>query len=195
MNDLTFTDGLIPAIVRDARTGAILTLAWMNQESLDKTTASGETWFWSRSRNALWHKGETSGNTQRVVHIARDCDRDALVVTVEPRGPACHTGAVSCFDGVPPPALDLAGLMRVLRDRYVERPPGSYSATLFNEGRERIAKKVGEEATEVVIAALSESRERVVSEVADLLFHVSVLLTDVGIDWSEVGTELRRREG
>jgi phosphoribosyl-ATP pyrophosphohydrolase/phosphoribosyl-AMP cyclohydrolase len=193
MNDLTFADGLIPAIVRDARTGAILTLAYMNEESLRKTNETGETWFWSRSRNELWHKGETSGHTQRVVHIAPDCDRDALVVTVEARGPACHTGASSCFEDVPPPALDLAGLMRVLRDRYEKRPEGSYSATLFNAGREKIMKKIGEESTEVIIAGLAEPRERVLSEVADLVFHVSVLLTDVGIDWSEIGAELAKR--
>ncbi|HSP33146.1 MAG TPA: phosphoribosyl-ATP diphosphatase, partial [Thermoanaerobaculia bacterium] len=129
----------------------------------------------------------------RVVHIAPDCDRDALVVSVHPNGPACHTGSMSCFEEIPGPALDLAGLMRVLRNRYETRPDGSYSASLFNKGREQIVKKVGEEATEVVIAALSEGRERVVSEVADLLFHVSVLLTDVGVDWSEVGEELRKR--
>ncbi|HEY3055453.1 MAG TPA: bifunctional phosphoribosyl-AMP cyclohydrolase/phosphoribosyl-ATP diphosphatase HisIE [Thermoanaerobaculia bacterium] len=193
MNDLTFTNGLIPAIVRDARTGAILSLAYMNEESLQKTMESGETWFWSRSRNELWHKGATSGHTQRVVNIAADCDRDALVVTVEPRGPACHTGAPSCFESVPPPALDLAGLMRVLRNRYETRPEGSYSASLFNTGRGEIVKKVGEETAEVIVAALSEPRERVVSEVADLLFHVSVLLTDAGIDWSEIGQELGRR--
>ena len=193
MNDLKFADGLIPAIVRDARTGAILTLAWMNEESLRKTSETGETWFWSRSRNELWHKGETSGHTQRVVHIAPDCDRDALVVTVEARGPACHTGAASCFEEVPPPALDLAGLMRVLRDRYEKRPESSYSASLFNAGREKIMKKIGEESAEVIIAGLAEPRERVVSEVADLVFHVSVLLTDVGIDWSEIGEELAKR--
>ena len=185
--------GLIPAIIRDARTGAILTLAYMSEESLNRTRESGETWFWSRSRNELWHKGETSGNTQRVVHIATDCDNDALVVTVNPAGPACHTGSMSCFDSVPAPPLDLARLMRVLRDRYESRPEGSYTAKLFNAGRERIVKKVGEEATEVVISALSEPRERVISEVADLLFHLSVLLTDVGIDWSEVGEELTNR--
>lgn len=193
-NEVKFgTDGLVPAIVRDAKSGAILTLAYMNAESLQKTIDTGETWFWSRSRNELWHKGETSGNTQRVVHIGTDCDKDALVVTVNPAGPACHTGSMSCFEDVPAPPLDLARLMRVLRDRYESRPEGSYSAKLFNAGRERIVKKVGEEATEVVVAALSEPRERVVSEVADLLFHVSVLLTDVGVDWSEVGEELSKR--
>jgi phosphoribosyl-AMP cyclohydrolase / phosphoribosyl-ATP pyrophosphohydrolase len=193
MSELKFSNGLIPAIVRDAKSGAILSLAYMNEESLARTKEAGETWFWSRSRNELWHKGQTSGNTQRVVHIAHDCDNDALVVTVEPAGPACHTGAMSCFDGVPPPAFDLAGLMRVLRDRYASRPPGSYSATLFNAGREKILKKVGEESAEVIIAALTEPRERVISEVADLVFHVSVLLTDIGIDWSEIGTELAKR--
>jgi len=193
MNVKFGTDGLIPAIVRDAKSGAILTLAYMNAEALQKTIESGETWFWSRSRNELWHKGATSGNTQRVVHVATDCDNDALVISVNPAGPACHTGAMSCFDGIPGPPLDVAKLMRVLRDRYESRPEGSYSASLFNAGRERIAKKVGEEATEVIIAALSEPRDRVVSEVADLLFHVSVLLTDVGIDWSEVGAELTKR--
>ncbi|HEX9164010.1 MAG TPA: bifunctional phosphoribosyl-AMP cyclohydrolase/phosphoribosyl-ATP diphosphatase HisIE [Thermoanaerobaculia bacterium] len=193
MNDLTFTNGLIPAIVRDARSGAVLTLAYMSEESLQKTIETGETWFWSRSRDELWHKGETSGNTQRVVHIAPDCDRDALVVTVEPTGPACHTGAMSCFADVPPTPLDLTTLMRVLRDRYQSRPEGSYSASLFNAGRSRIVKKVGEESAEVIIAALTEPRDRVVSEVADLLFHISVLLTDIGIDWSEVGTELQKR--
>jgi phosphoribosyl-AMP cyclohydrolase / phosphoribosyl-ATP pyrophosphohydrolase len=193
MSELKFSNGLIPAIVRDAKSGAILSLAYMNEESLAKTKESGETWFWSRSRNELWHKGQTSGNTQHVVHIAQDCDNDALVVSVDPAGPACHTGAMSCFDGVPPPAFDLAGLMRVLRDRYASRPSGSYSATLFNAGREKILKKVGEESAEVIIAALTEPRERVISEVADLVFHVSVLLTDIGIDWSEIGTELAKR--
>lgn len=193
MNDLKFTNGLIPAIVRDATTGAILTLAYMNEESLQKTIDSGETWFWSRSRNELWHKGATSGNTQRVVHIAPDCDRDALVVSVVPAGPACHTGAESCFADVPPVPFDLTSLMKVLRQRKSERPEGSYSTYLFNEGRDKILKKVGEEATEVVIAAKGDSRERLVSEVADLMFHLSVLLTDAEVGWPEVGAELQKR--
>lgn len=193
MNDLQFKDGLLPAIVRDAKTGAVLTLAYMNEESLRKTIESGETWFWSRSRNELWHKGATSGNTQRVVHIAPDCDRDAIVVTVEPSGPACHTGAASCFENVPAPAFDLTRLMDVLRARQSERPEGSYSTYLFNEGRDKILKKIGEEATEVVIAAKGQGRERLVSEVADLVFHLSVLLVDEGIDWTDVGAELQKR--
>jgi phosphoribosyl-ATP pyrophosphohydrolase/phosphoribosyl-AMP cyclohydrolase len=192
---MKFTDGLIPAIVRDAKSGAVLTLAYMNEESLRLTHESGETWFWSRSRQELWHKGATSGNTQRVVHIAEDCDGDALLVSVEPAGPACHTGAVSCFADVPPPALDLDldELMRVLRSRYEERPEGSYSAYLFNQGRDKILKKIGEEATEVVIAAKGQGRERIVSEIADLVYHLSVLMVDEGVRWAEVGAELRSR--
>jgi phosphoribosyl-AMP cyclohydrolase / phosphoribosyl-ATP pyrophosphohydrolase len=184
-------NGLIPAIVRDARSGAVLTLAYMNEESLRRTRESGETWFWSRSRNELWHKGATSGNTQRVMHIAEDCDGDALVVTVEANGPACHSGATSCFADVPP--LPLERLMRVLRSRYDERPEGSYSTYLFNTGRDKILKKIGEEATEVVIAAKGQGRERVISELADLVFHLSVLMTDEGIGWREVEDELSKR--
>jgi phosphoribosyl-AMP cyclohydrolase / phosphoribosyl-ATP pyrophosphohydrolase len=182
---------LIPTIVRDARTGAVLTLAYMNEESLARTRETGETWFWSRSRQELWHKGATSGNTQRVIHIAEDCDADALVVTVEPNGPACHTGSVSCFVGVPPLPLDR--LMSVLRSRHAERPEDSYSSYLFNEGRDKILKKIGEEATEVVIAAKGQGRERLVSEVADLVYHLSVLLVDEGIDWPDVHAELEKR--
>lgn len=184
---------LTPAIIRDARTGAILTLAYMNDESLAKTRETGEAWFWSRSRNELWHKGATSGNTQRVIHIAEDCDGDALVVTVEPRGPACHTGTTSCFRDIPP--LMLERLERILRDRHAQRPAGSYSTYLFNEGRDKILKKVGEEATEVVIAAKGAERERIVSELADLVFHLTVLMVDAGIAWAEVEDELVMREG
>jgi len=182
---------LTPAIVRDAKSGAILTLAYMSDESLAKTRETGETWFWSRSRNELWHKGATSGNTQRVIHIASDCDHDALVVTVEPNGPACHTGAVSCFSDIPPLPLDR--LMTVLRSRFEDRPEGSYSASLFTRGRDVILKKIGEEATEVVIAAKGQGRERMISEIADLVFHLSVLMTEEGIGWGDVYGELERR--
>lgn len=186
------TNGLIPAIIRDARTGAVLTLAYMNEESLRLTRETGETWFWSRSRNELWHKGATSGHKQRVVHIAEDCDADTLVVSVEPTGPACHTGATSCFADVPP--LPLERLMSVLRSRHEQRPEGSYSSYLFNQGREKILKKIGEESTEVVIAAMGESRERLISEIADLVFHLSVLMTDADVAWADVEGELIRRE-
>jgi phosphoribosyl-ATP pyrophosphohydrolase/phosphoribosyl-AMP cyclohydrolase len=192
MNDVKFDEhGLVPAVVRDARTGAVLTLAYMNAESLQKTLESGETWFWSRSRRELWHKGATSGNRQRVVHVAADCDHDALVVSVIPLGPACHTGAESCFADVPP--LPLERLLRTLRSRYDERPEGSYSAYLFNEGRDKILKKIGEEATEVVIAAKGQSQERLISELADLVYHLSVLMVDEGIAWQHVEEELGRR--
>lgn len=193
MSNLKFdANGLIPAVIQDARTGEVLTLAYMNQETLDRTRESGETWLWSRSRNELWHKGATSGNTQRVVAITPDCDGDALVVSVIPNGPACHTGARSCFVGTPPRTLDR--LMGVLRERREKRPEGSYTAKLFSGGRARIVKKIGEEATEVVIAALSETHDRIVSEIADLVFHVTVLMADEGIDWSEVEGELAKRE-
>ena len=194
MNDLKYnSDGLIPAVVRDGRTGGVLTLAWMNDESLRRTIETGETWFLSRSRQSLWHKGATSGNRQRVLHIATDCDRDALVVTVAPLGPACHDGSTSCFKDVPSTSLDLEGLMTVLRDRKERRPSDSYSASLFTAGLDKILKKIGEEATEVVIAAKGEGRERLVSEIADLVFHLSVLMTNESIEWSDVGEELARR--
>jgi phosphoribosyl-ATP pyrophosphohydrolase/phosphoribosyl-AMP cyclohydrolase len=189
-------NGLIPAIVRDARSGAVLTLAYMNEESLARTRETGETWFWSRSRNELWHKGATSGNTQHVVHISVDCDEDALVVSVIPNGPACHTGATSCFAGIParPTARPLDRLFEVLRERNATRPAGSYSASLFTAGRDKILKKVNEEATEVIIASKFEGTKRLVSEVADLIYHLGVLLVDAGLDIVDVEDELRRRE-
>ena len=188
---MKFTDGLVPAIVRDGRSGSVLTLAYMNEEALARTRETGQTWFWSRRRGELWHKGATSGNTQRVVHIAEDCDGDALVVTVLPSGPACHTGAGSCFRDLPP--LPRERLMAVLRSRRETRPEGSYSARLFAEGRDEILKKIGEEATEVVIAAKGQGTTRMISEIADLVFHLSVLMVDEGIGWDEVEAELERR--
>jgi phosphoribosyl-ATP pyrophosphohydrolase/phosphoribosyl-AMP cyclohydrolase len=189
MND---ANKLTPAIIQDARTGEVLTLAYMNAEALAKTRETGETWLWSRSRKKLWHKGATSGNTQRVVAISEDCDADALVISVIPNGPACHTGARSCFRNVPRRTLD--NLMDVLHDRRERRPEGSYTAKLFNGGRGRIGKKIGEEATEVVIAALTESRDRLISEIADLVFHVSVLMADEVIEWADIEGELERRK-
>jgi phosphoribosyl-ATP pyrophosphohydrolase/phosphoribosyl-AMP cyclohydrolase len=181
---------LTPAIVQDADSGEVLTLAYMNEESLEKTRQTGETWFWSRSRNELWHKGATSGNTQKVVSITPDCDQDALLISVIPNGPACHNGTTSCFNVKP----TIGRLMDVLRDRFAGRPEGSYSAKLFDGGVRKIAQKIGEEATEVVVAALGgEGRERVISESADLVFHLCALLVNEGIAWSEVEAELRRR--
>lgn len=180
---------LTPAIVQDANSGAVLMLAYMSEESLQKTIETGETWFWSRSRNELWHKGATSGNTQRVVNIAHDCDDDALLITVVPNGPACHTGTMSCFADVP--SRPLPKLLATLRERFANRPEGSYSTELFNAGRNRIAQKVGEEAAEVVVAALGgEGRERVIAEAADLVYHLLALLVNEGIDWSEVEAKL-----
>ena len=189
--DFAKADGLVAAVVRDARTSAVLMVAWMNEEALERTLSSGETWFWSRSRRELWHKGATSGATQRVVRIAKDCDGDALLVDVEPRGPACHTGARSCFgDDAKTP---FSRLMATLRQRNVERPAGSYSTSLFERGRPAILKKVGEEAAEVIVASAAEGRERVISETADLVYHLSVLLVAEGLDWSDVLEELEGR--
>jgi phosphoribosyl-AMP cyclohydrolase / phosphoribosyl-ATP pyrophosphohydrolase len=193
IESIDFSKGLVPAIVRDRRRGTILTLAYMSEESLRKTLESGETWFWSRSRNALWHKGATSGNTQKVVDIAADCDHDTLLIDVEPKGPACHTGRVSCFEDDRSDLVDLSLLMSVLRDRKEKRPEGSYSTYLFNSGTDKILKKVGEESAEVIIAAKGEGGERLTSEIADLLFHLSALLVDQELDWRAVAEELERR--
>jgi phosphoribosyl-ATP pyrophosphohydrolase/phosphoribosyl-AMP cyclohydrolase len=190
MLDVNFNGGLIAAIVRDHNTGATLMLAWMNEEALRRTEETSETWFWSRSRGELWNKGATSGNRQKVVDIKVDCDRDALLIDVIPAGPACHTGEYSCFgDG----GSQLGALMHVLRQRKEDRPDGSYSTYLFNAGIDKILKKVGEEASEVIIAAKGDDTERVVAEVADLVFHLSVLLVEKQLDWSAVNAELQRR--
>jgi len=190
--------GLIPAIVQNAKTREVLTLAYMNQESLARTIETGQTWFWSRSRNELWHKGETSGNTQQVVSLALDCDRDAIVVLVDPAGPACHTGARSCFD-VAEDSIDLGrlldGLYQLIESRERERPAGSYTTYLFNEGIDKILKKVGEESAETIIAAKNEERERLTSEVSDLLYHLVVLLVARGVSLEEIAKELKQRRG
>ena len=190
--------GLVPAIVQNAKTREVLTLAYMNQESLARTIETGQTWFWSRSRNELWHKGETSGNTQQVVSLALDCDRDAIVVLVDPAGPACHTGARSCFD-VTEDSIDLGrlldGLYQLIESRERERPAGSYTTYLFNEGIDKILKKVGEESAETIIAAKNEERERLTSEVSDLLYHLVVLLVARGVSLEEIAKELKQRRG
>ena len=190
--------GLVPAIVQNAKTREVLTLAYMNQESLARTIETGQTWFWSRSRNELWHKGETSGNTQQVVSLALDCDRDAIVVLVDPAGPACHTGARSCFD-VAEDSLYLGrvldALYQLIESRERERPSGSYTTYLFNEGIDKILKKVGEESAETIIAAKNEERERLASEVSDLLYHLVVLLVARGVSLEEIAKELKQRRG
>lgn len=188
--------GLIPAIVQNAATREVLTLAYMNRESLQRTIETNQTWFWSRSRNELWHKGATSGNTQEVVSLALDCDRDAIVVLVNPAGPACHTGAVSCFD-VEKRADDLGPLLDQLFDliqtRERERPAGSYTTYLFEEGLDKILKKVGEESAETIIAAKNDDDGRLTAEVSDLVYHLLVLLVARGVSLAQVAAELRQR--
>jgi phosphoribosyl-AMP cyclohydrolase / phosphoribosyl-ATP pyrophosphohydrolase len=175
---------LRPAIVQDAESGRVLMLAWMDGEAERRTRESGEAWFWSRSRQEYWHKGETSGNTMAVEELRDDCDGDALLLRVRPAGPACHTGAVSCFA----PAL-----WRTIVERAKDRPEGSYTAKLLGEGPPAAARKVGEEAAETITAALAESDERLVEESADLIYHLYVLLASRGVDLAAVENELARR--
>ena len=190
--------GLIPAIVVDAATRRVLTLAYMNAESLRITMERGLTCFWSRSRQELWLKGETSGNYQHVVSITADCDKDALVVVVEPDGPACHLGTFSCFEN---PVwhsgersdFTLSGLMELIEGRKTDPREGSYTSYLFEKGLDKILKKVGEESTEVIIAAKAEDRRETVYELADLAYHVMVLMAQSGITLEEVRAELASR--
>jgi phosphoribosyl-ATP pyrophosphohydrolase/phosphoribosyl-AMP cyclohydrolase len=194
--DIKFDErGLVPAIVQDASTREVLTLAYMNRESLERTIVTGETWFWSRSRNELWHKGQTSGNTQKVVELVADCDGDAIVVLVKPAGPACHTGARSCFDLKQPGDLGdlLARLFTLIEGRERDRPAGSYTTYLFDEGIDKILKKVGEESAETIIAAKNEETKPFVSEVSDLIYHLLVLLVARGVSLEDVRDELGRR--
>ena len=195
--DLKFDErGLIPAIVQDADTREVLTLAYMNRESLDRTIETRETWFWSRSRNELWHKGETSGNTQQVVDLVPDCDGDAIVVLVKPAGPACHTGARSCFDLKQDADLGsvLAQLYDLIQSRERERPDGSYTTYLFEHGLDKILKKVGEESAETIIAAKNEETNPLVAEVSDLMYHLLVLLVARGVSLDQIREELVLRK-
>jgi phosphoribosyl-ATP pyrophosphohydrolase/phosphoribosyl-AMP cyclohydrolase len=197
------TRGLVPAIVQEASTGQVLMLAYMNRASLQKTVETGETWFWSRSRGELWHKGATSGNTQKVVEVRYDCDADALLLRVEADGPACHTGHRSCFyrrlpggveagEGSLPRGI-LTRLEAVIQDRKSTPRPGSYTRQLLEAGLSQILKKVGEEAVEVIVAAQGEGDERLVSELADLVYHTLVLLASRDLSWADVEAELARR--
>lgn len=222
--------GLVPAVVQDHETGEVLMLAYMNAESLARTLQTGETWFWSRSRQELWNKGATSGNKQKVVELRLDCDGDSIVVRVEQHGPACHTGERSCFfrplAGAPPaPAperqiltpkeaaavaspqlsvvdmksmevgITLNDLYTLIRLREAERPDGSYTTYLFNSGLDKILKKIGEEATETVIAAKNASARELTSEVADLLYHLLVLMVERGLGLDDICRELAGRAG
>jgi phosphoribosyl-ATP pyrophosphohydrolase/phosphoribosyl-AMP cyclohydrolase len=175
---------LRPAIVQDAATGRVLMLAWMDAEAERRTRDTGEAWFWSRSRRELWHKGETSGNVLRVEELREDCDGDALLLRVFPAGPACHTGSISCFA----PAL-----WRTVVERVRDRPEGSYTASLAEAGVERAAQKLGEEAVEATVSAVSGDG-RLAEEAADVLYHLYALLAIAGVDISEVEDELHRRQ-
>ncbi len=191
-------NGLIPAIVVDAISGDVLTLAYMNEESLKITLAEGKTCFWSRSRQTLWRKGETSGNYQHVTSITADCDKDALVVKVEKEGPACHTGQDSCFFNPlyineEKHEFSLKGLYELLVGRKEEKPQGSYTTYLFEKGLDKILKKVGEECTEVIIAGKAQDKKETVYEIADLAYHVMVLMVEAGISLEEVQAELASR--
>ena len=199
LQELKFDEnGLIPAIVQDYMTGEVLTLAYMNAESLRISLTEKRTCFYSRSRKQLWRKGETSGNVQHIVRINADCDLDALVVEVLADGPACHTGEKSCFfntlyDGEKPEKFSLTSLYDLIEQRKRALPQGSYTTYLFEKGKEKILKKVGEECTEVVIGAMKDSREETIYEAADLAYHMLVLLAEMGISPDEVKEELRRR--
>ncbi len=190
--------GLIPAIVVDAVTKQVLTLAYMNRESLNISMERGLTCFWSRSRQELWLKGETSGNYQHIVSITADCDGDALLVMVEKDGPACHTGAESCFydplwhsDSLE--EFSYQGLMELIAGRKTEKKEGSYTTYLFEKGMDKILKKVGEESTEVIIAAMDQDKRETIYEIADLAYHVMVLMTEMGISLEEIQKELASR--
>lgn len=197
--------GLVPVVVQDVSTGAVLMLAYANEASLNATAATGRMTFWSRSREALWEKGETSGNSMSVVDMRLDCDSDTLLVQVEPSGPACHTGSTTCFDGDGAVEGDrhagvLASLWATITSRAAERPPGSYTTTLLDGGVDACGRKVTEEATEVLMAAKdhaagSGSAGRIVEESADLIYHLLVLLAERDVDLADVEAELDRRAG
>jgi phosphoribosyl-ATP pyrophosphohydrolase/phosphoribosyl-AMP cyclohydrolase len=199
INDLKFDEkGLIPAIVVDASSKEVLTLAYMNRESLQITMDEGRTCFWSRSRQELWRKGETSGNVQYVVDITADCDLDALVVRVNKTGPACHLGRDSCFAdkvflGQSTEPFSLKGLYALLEGRKHDLPAGSYTTYLFEKGLDKILKKVGEESTEVIIAGKAEDKKETIYEIADLMYHVMVLMVELGISVDDVLAELASR--
>ena len=200
-------NGLIPAVIVDAETGKVLMLAYMNDESLRISIKEGKTCFWSRSRNKLWRKGETSGNIQNILSIKTDCDEDSLVVTVRKDGPACHTGADSCFfkevfytetefirpGERPKETFTLDDLFDIIEDRKKNRKPGSYTTYLFDKGLDKILKKVGEESTEVIIAAKGGDKSETIYEVADLTYHLMVLMMEMGISPDDIKSELNKR--
>lgn len=195
--------GLIPAIIQDSSNNEVLMMAYMNEESLNKTLASGYTWFYSRSRQQLWMKGESSGNKQKVEQILYDCDEDTLLIKVKPAGPACHTGNYSCFyrdlqgeeidTSIPFQINILQELYQIILSRQQEMPEGSYTSYLFQEGIDKILKKVGEESAEVIIAAKNRDKNEVVYETADLIYHLLVMMVEQGVGVRDVLAELRSR--
>ena len=191
-------DGLIPAVVIDTDTKQVLMLAYMNAESLRVSMEEGRTCFWSRSRKELWRKGATSGNVQEIVSITADCDADTLLVEVKKAGPACHTGAESCFfqpvfEGEEPPAFQYSDLFEMLRGRKAEPKEGSYTTYLFEKGIDKILKKVGEETTEVILAAKDRDHANTIYEIGDLMYHVMVLMIEAGISLDEIKREMASR--
>ena len=190
--------GLVPAVVTDAAGGKVLMLAYMNEESLRKTIETGLATFWSRSRQELWTKGETSGNYMHVVSVTADCDRDSLLIKARPDGPACHLGTESCFEypvweGEGAEEFSLDGLYKLLEGRKAELPEGSYTTYLFQKGTDKILKKIGEESTEVIIAGKAEDKPETVYEIADLAYHVLVLMVQQGISLDDIRKELASR--
>ncbi len=199
LDELKFDEkGLIPAVVVDAKSKKVLTVAYMNRESLEISIKEKRTCFWSRSRQELWRKGETSGNVQKIVSITADCDKDALTVLVEKSGPACHLGTDSCFNNTVWENDELRefsyeGLMKLIEGRKLDKKEGSYTTYLFEKGLDKILKKVGEESTEVIIAAKDDDKRETVYEIADLAYHVMVLMIEMGISLEDIFDELASR--
>lgn len=199
LDELKFDEkGLIPAVVVDAKSKKVLTVAYMNRESLEISIKEKRTCFWSRSRQELWRKGETSGNVQKIVSITADCDKDALTVLVEKEGPACHLGTDSCFNNTVWENDELSefsyeGLLKLIEGRKIDKQEGSYTTYLFEKGMDKILKKVGEESTEVIIAAKDNDKRETVYEIADLAYHVMVLMIEMGISLEDIFDELASR--
>lgn len=199
INELKFDEkGLIPAVVVDAESKNVLTVAYMNKDSLEISMKEGKTCFWSRSRQELWRKGETSGNYQHIVKITADCDRDALTVMVKKDGPACHLGTDSCFNDTVYENNEIDyftydGLMELIKGRKIDETEGSYTTYLFQKGIDKILKKVGEESTEVIIAAKADDKKETVYEISDLCYHVMVLMIQMGISLEDIRNELASR--
>ncbi|SHE41390.1 bifunctional phosphoribosyl-AMP cyclohydrolase/phosphoribosyl-ATP diphosphatase HisIE [Alkalibacter saccharofermentans] len=200
LNTLKYDEkGLIPAIVQDADTSAVLMMAYMNEESLKKTIKTGTTWFYSRSRQKLWNKGESSGNFQKIISIDYDCDEDTLLLKVVPEGPSCHTGEYSCFyrsitgDTAFQSENMLSTLYTIIKDRRDNPKEGSYTQYLFDKGADKILKKVGEEAAETIIAAKNQSKEELIYETSDLFYHLMVLLVNQGVELNDIMEELKKR--